>query len=108
MRNEVERVDAQRRQVIGVAKERCARLQEAISKCEAFERDLCNFQLWSQHMHQILNVRLSEDVNALDVPHEYKVSVGRSAARLPSSPALAVPLHLVSPHFRRLVPKGPC
>uniref|UniRef100_A0A1I7SAC8 Dystrophin n=1 Tax=Bursaphelenchus xylophilus TaxID=6326 RepID=A0A1I7SAC8_BURXY len=72
VQREIERVNVQRKHIIDLAKERCARLQEAISKCEMFEKDLCNFQSWCQHMNHILNTRLSQDINALDVPHEYK------------------------------------
>ncbi|CAD5206423.1 unnamed protein product [Bursaphelenchus okinawaensis] len=72
IQREIDRVNGHRKTIIEHAKERCARLQEAISKCEMFEKDLCNFQTWCQHMTHILNVRLSQDINALDIPHEYK------------------------------------
>lgn len=73
IQSEIERVNARRSDLIDSAKQRCAKLQKAVSKCEEFEKDLCNFNSWCTHMHHILNVRLSQDINALDVPHEYKV-----------------------------------
>lgn len=91
---EVEKLRNTREQVIGEARERCTRLQSgkphsvifnhiglytllyflAISKCEEYEATLCNFQIWCQHMHQILNARLADDIAALDIPQEYKVT----------------------------------
>ncbi|TKR92162.1 hypothetical protein L596_006870 [Steinernema carpocapsae] len=72
MRDSVDRLRTERGAAVERAKERVSRLHDAISQCEAFEQQLCNCQSWCNHMHHILNLRISADIHALDVPHEYK------------------------------------
>uniref|UniRef100_A0A1I8AEX5 KASH domain-containing protein n=1 Tax=Steinernema glaseri TaxID=37863 RepID=A0A1I8AEX5_9BILA len=72
MRDSVERLRSDRGAAVERAKERVARLHDAIAQCEQFEQQLCNCQSWCNHMHHILNLRISADIHALDVPHEYK------------------------------------
>ncbi|KAK0429407.1 hypothetical protein QR680_011365 [Steinernema hermaphroditum] len=72
MRDSVERLRTDRGVAVDRAKERVARLHDAIAQCEQFEQQLCNCQSWCNHMHHILNLRISADIHALDVPHEYK------------------------------------
>jgi lysophospholipase L1-like esterase len=85
---EIDKIRSTREQVINAARERCSQLQTgniyqrlsqisniAVNKCEEYEAKLCNFQTWSQNMHHILNARLADDISALDIPQEYKVSL---------------------------------
>jgi hypothetical protein len=84
----MDRVRNLREQVIREAKERCARLQSAIAKCEEYESTLSNFHSWCSHMHQILNARLADDFAALDIPQEYKVRFIASTPSIVSLPLL--------------------
>lgn len=56
------------------AKERIGELECAIRGCEQFESSLAECQAWCNHVQLILSCRAANDVSALDVPHEYKVS----------------------------------
>lgn len=56
------------------AKERIEELEAAIHNCEQFDSSLTECQAWCNHVQLILSCRAANDVSALDVPHEYKVS----------------------------------
>uniref|UniRef100_A0A915DTQ8 Uncharacterized protein n=1 Tax=Ditylenchus dipsaci TaxID=166011 RepID=A0A915DTQ8_9BILA len=68
----IERLNKVRDQIVPFARERCEGLRQAVARCDYFEQALCNCQSWCSHMHHILNLRISSDIHALDVPHEYK------------------------------------
>ncbi|VDN41820.1 unnamed protein product [Gongylonema pulchrum] len=65
----------QRDEVLGQAKDRIEELETAIHNCEQFDSSLAECQAWCNHVQLILSCRAANDVSALDVPHEYKVSL---------------------------------
>ncbi|KAI1731516.1 calponin homology (CH) domain-containing protein [Ditylenchus destructor] len=70
--NSLQSMRYKRNTVVPIARERCEALRQAVARCDYFEQALCNCQSWCAHMHHILNLRISSDIHALDVPHEYK------------------------------------
>lgn len=71
-------VREQRHDILAQAKERIEELEIAIHNCEQFDSSLSECQAWCNHVQLILSCRAANDICALDVPHEYKVSINLS------------------------------
>ncbi|CEF68324.1 Discontinuous actin hexagon [Strongyloides ratti] len=75
LKSEVEKFIVHKEAIIASANRRINTLQLAVNTCDKFESDLCKFQNWCTNVGHILSKRVSEDVYASDVPHEYKVGM---------------------------------
>uniref|UniRef100_A0A913HW11 Calponin-homology (CH) domain-containing protein n=1 Tax=Strongyloides stercoralis TaxID=6248 RepID=A0A913HW11_STRER len=75
LKNEVEKFIVHKEAIVASANRRINTLQSAVNTCDKFESDLCKFQNWCTNVGYILSKRVSEDVYATDVPHEYKGSM---------------------------------
>uniref|UniRef100_A0A0N4ZFM9 Dystrophin n=1 Tax=Parastrongyloides trichosuri TaxID=131310 RepID=A0A0N4ZFM9_PARTI len=72
LKNDIEKFIVHREAIVASANRRINTLQSAVNSCDKYESDLCKFQNWCNNVGHILSKRVSEDVYASDVPHEYK------------------------------------
>uniref|UniRef100_A0A0N5BAQ1 Dystrophin n=1 Tax=Strongyloides papillosus TaxID=174720 RepID=A0A0N5BAQ1_STREA len=72
LKSEIEKFIVHKEAIVASANRRINTLQSAVNTCDKFESDLCKFQNWCTNVGHILSKRVSDDVYASDVPHEYK------------------------------------
>uniref|UniRef100_A0AC35U142 Dystrophin n=1 Tax=Rhabditophanes sp. KR3021 TaxID=114890 RepID=A0AC35U142_9BILA len=71
-KTEIEAFIVKRETVIGSANRRITTLKNAVTSCDNYENQLCKFQNWCMNVGHILEKRISDDVYASSVPHEYR------------------------------------